>query len=234
MVSPLLRRKWALEAAKKAASENTANITESLDTAVEHESQLISVEQKIAHDIAVIESIKSVTEKNEFKRTAINNYLPYIRDESISWDYRSFLILWLWDVGMVADALPVSIEAARADWAVPRVIKKRSWTELVADFVLSWAEEQYENNLTLEPYFSGAFNLINEMDTYDAIKAKYHKLAGLAILGDKDAKIKDCADSEKLQSIVYHFEEATSLYDRIGLKTRIKEAKSQIEKLAAD
>ena len=94
----------------------------------------------------------------------------------------------------------------------------------VADELIEWAEAEYKAGRSPEPYVSDLLPRVDgEWSLFERIPARYHKQLGVLAMDRKD-----------WASAIVHFERAESLYESIGVGTRLAGSRKALAKAIAE
>lgn len=234
MPSPMRRRMVRLETERVKAVDVQAKNQQRNDKSVTPTNAWDLVRSTIESDIKQLKKIKPLAGKIEYKQKVIENYQHYLQRADIPVDIEMLLMVWLFDIGKLGEATKICIEAINKGYKMPNFIKS-SAPEFLADTVYDWSEKQFKAGHSAEPYFGQVFKLVTEkFNTYEAVTAKYYKLAGLMALGKRGTKPAHVSEPERLKTALAMFTKADQLYDRAGVGTRIAEINKRLALLMID
>lgn len=237
MVSPMQRRRMRLDAERKAKSVGVQASNTTSDNNQKSGSSTNAwdlVRSTIDADIKQLKKIKPLAQKIEYKQKVIENYQPYLTRSDIPVDIKMLLMVWLFDIGKIGDAITICIDAIEKGYKMPDFIKSSS-PEFLADTVFDWSEKQFKAGHSAAPYFDQVFKLVTEkFNTYEVITAKYYKLAGLMALGKHGAHPRHVSEPERLKTALAMFTKADQIYDRARVGTRIAEINKRLAILMID
>jgi len=179
-------------------------------------------------DYAALKVIKSHEQRNKQKAEIIPNYMPYIEaylagKERYKNPVLVIIMIWAFDCGDIGLAMKLAQEAMKANDELPQikdvVAFKSNLQDFILDSVFDYLEGEQKQGRTVEPYLSTAFEWLESIETFDQVKAKFHKLAGLHAFELEDWK-----------ATIEHFETAEKLDSKIQVTTKLKEAKKKLNK----
>lgn len=180
-----------------------------------------------------------VADRVEHKRTVlIPKYMPLAEsflDSGKSYDNPIFsnVLVWLFDVGELEKAIEWCLIAIEREIPTPDFIK-RGWPTFCADQVLEWAQTNYENGNSVEPYFSQVFKLVAEKwRLHEKISAKFYKFAGLGVLRGEDGEVRvtSVGDVKTLKAAKNLLLEAHNQYSKAGVMTTVRKIDARIRAL---
>lgn len=135
------------------------------------------------------------------------------------------VMIWLFDTAQLDDALALADIAIEQKQVMPEGFKRRDIQTFVADAVLEWAEQEYQQRRSPEPYLSDLVHRVDgEWEVPEQIPAKYHKLIGIRAM---EAQPKEWAKA------LMHLERANELYPKAGVGTRIENCRKALRKAEA-
>ena len=197
-------------------------------TASEYD-QFKLLESSLDKDVTRLQGLP-VEEKNRIRsEELIPVYRPYCReylekDEVYKNPILVRLMIWLFDVGEIHEALFWAYIAIEQKQAMPDSFK-RDITTFTADKVLEFAKLQEQRGDSIEPYFSEVFQRLTEQKwpMPDAVRAKYYVKAGDHAL-----------EAGNYQQALDHFIKATELDPRrTKRKIGIRDARKGLAKQQA-
>lgn len=217
----VLEQLQAEEDRKKIAAASAETVSATATEYNEFQLLLDSLEQ----DINRLQGLP-VEEKNQLRKDElIPKYRPYCREYLEKGEiYKNLvmvqLLIWLFDVEEIHEALFWAYEAIEQQQAMPERFK-RDLTTFVADQVLEWAELQQQRGGSVEPYFSEVFQRLTEQQwpMPDVLRAKYFVKAGDLAL-----------EAGKLQQALDCFLRALELDSKVQRKTKIKTIRKALAK----
>lgn len=177
-----------------------------------------------------------LADRVEHKRTVlIPKWTPLAEDflaSGKSYDNPVFstVLVWLFDVGELEKAIEWCLKAIELDVPTPDYIK-RGWPTFCADQVLEWAQKNYENGHSVEPYFSQVFKLVAEKwRLHEKINAKFYKFAGLGVLRGEDGEVRvtSVGDVKTLKGAKNLLLEAHNQYSKAGVMTTVRKIDARI------
>ena len=221
MVSPLQRRKMLLAQGVSSPIAATSKVKVSTWDLVR--STLLS-------DIRSLKKLQSITAKIEYKRKIIVNYKEFFSAADMPSDIKVRLMIWCFDVDDIDVACRFAFECIDNGCAMPGEFAS-TLENFVADEIYNFCAKAFKAGQSIEPYFTQAFNLVQSIDTFDEIKAKYLKLAGAVCIGTASTQIKHVASADDLRSAKSFFETAAEVYPKAGVKTRLDEINKRLAHL---
>ncbi|WP_140920174.1 phage terminase small subunit [Limnobaculum xujianqingii] len=145
----------------------------------------------------------------------------------------SWCLVWLFDVGDFDRALDM-VDIAIEQHQLPPDGFRGTLASFTADTILAWAEGEFSQGHSVEPYFSRTFeNVRDNWRLHEKISAKYHKFAGLMLLRDKDGEprataVSDVPTLEKADALLA---QAHDFNPKIGVKSIRKRIEARIRVL---
>lgn len=187
------------------------------------------MEDSLAVDLERISAINSREARQQLKRDELlpkyQEYVQRYRDSGLSFpnSVLVYVLIWLFDTGEFDKGLELADFAMSQGQALPERFN-RDIPTFVADEVIEWAEAEYKAGRSPEPYVS---NLLPQVDgvwsLFERIPARYHKQLGILAMDRKEWAIS-----------ITHFERAETLYDGIGVGTRLAGARKALAKELAE
>lgn len=190
-----------------------------LATELERQTKLIQT------DALLLKSIMSHEQRDKEKALLIPKYESYL-DSYLSQEKRHKnpvlvqVMVWAFDSKQIDLALNLAKYALDINDDLPEGYKSNI-QEWVLDTLHDYLEEEYKAGRTSEPYLSDTIQFLVDLDTFDQIKSKFHKLAGHYAY-----------DSEEWQKTVDHYLLAEKFSSKAQVKTKREHAEKQLEKLA--
>lgn len=178
-------------------------------------------------DCKAVSSCATNSDRVAFKReTLLPRWTPTIEawlQSGEVYKYTPFVwcIVWLFDTGEMDKALEWADIAIKQNQPMPPRFD-RDLSTFVADEVMQWAQIQFDDGLSVEPYFSRVMGHIGEDWTlHEEIVAKWYKFAGLNLLRDSDGKPTSPAtirDVKKLRAADEYMARAQSATPKAGVR----------------
>ncbi len=219
-------------AAVTAAAEAAAlaySPAEALNSPANARKHLALMEAGLDEDLARLSAIKGLATRQDLKR---NELLPKYQDyvqryltSGLVFQNRVLVqvMVWLFDTAQFDDALELAEIAIEQGQEMPERFKRRDIQTFVADAVCEWAYDEYKAKRSPEPYLSDLLPRVDgEWDLPEQIPAKYHKLIGIRAL-----------EAQDWAKAIEHLERATALYPKVGVDTRIENARKALRKQQA-
>ncbi|ANY90448.1 phage terminase small subunit [Pseudomonas putida] len=217
-------------AAVNAAAEAAAlaySPAEALSSPANARKHLALMEASLDEDLARLSDIKGLATRQDLKR---NELLPKYQDyvqrylaSGLVFQNRVLVqvMVWLFDTAQLDDALELADIAIEQGQQMPERFK-RDIPTFVADAVCEWAYDEHQAGRSPEPYLSYLLPRVGEWNLPEQIPAKYHKLIGIRAL-----------EAKEWAKAIEHLERATELYPKVGVGTRIENARKALRKQQA-
>ncbi|WP_299594328.1 phage terminase small subunit [uncultured Microbulbifer sp.] len=182
------------------------------------------VETQLERDLELLSERDNVAEKIALKRQLLPNYLPQV-DAYLEAGMQHpnpllvWCLIWLIDVEDIEQALKLANIAIEQQQLMPERFK-RDLPTYVAEALHDWAERQYKDQKSADPYFSEVVDAVHSERWPVAqiiVQGKLYKLAGL--FAERNG------ETEKA---VQWFERAMEANPRAGVKTRLEKLKTQL------
>jgi len=182
------------------------------------------VETQLERDLELLSERDSVTEKIALKRQLLPNYLPQV-DAYLEAGMQHpnpllvWCLIWLIDVEDIEQALKLAYIAIEQQQLMPERFK-RDLPTYVAEALHDWAERQYKDQKSADPYFS---EVVKAVDSEHwpvgqiIVQGKLYKLAGL--FAERNGE---------LDEAVRWFERAMEANPKAGVKTRLEKLKAKL------
>lgn len=218
----------AASAAANAAAALPYSPAEALSSPANARKHLALMESSLDEDLARLSAIKGLATRQDLKR---NELLPKYQDYVQRYLASGLVMpnrvvvqvmIWLFDTAQFDDALALAEIAIEQGQQMPERFKRRDIQTFAADAICEWAYEEHQAGRSPEPYLSGMLPFFVEWDLPEQVPAKYHKLIGIRALEDQD-----------WNTALQHLETAQQLYPKIGVDTRIENARKALRKQAA-
>jgi hypothetical protein len=121
-------------------------------------------------------------ERDKKRKTLIDRYIGHVEnyiDKGLEFanPVLVYMIIWLIDLGRIGDALKFGVIAVNQKQMPPQQWR-RNLPTFIADSVCDWAQSEFDNDRSVEPYFTDAFKLLDQWPVPDAVVLKFTKLAG--------------------------------------------------------
>jgi hypothetical protein len=188
------------------------------------------VAMRLAHDLRDLKLIKSIDHKIERKRQQIGEYTPWIdglieADEGIGTgpvsEVAPTMMAWHIDIGNFDQALRIGGFLIRHNAPMPARFKRDAASVLVEEIATIAIKAQSTGDEFPIDVLMNLETLIDGVDMHDEIRAKLNKAIGSEMLRAGEALPADDA-LPVLTSAQTYLAEAHRLFDRIGVKDRIK------------
>lgn len=202
------------------------------------EQSLHIVKTELDQDLIVLKAMTEPERIEHKKNVLLPKWLPKVEqylDEKKVFANPIFVqcIIWLFDVEQFDQGIEYAKIAIEQNQDTPSNWS-RSIPAFVADTIYEWAKINNANGHTIEPYFSQVFELVKTWNVYEQIKAKWYKFAGYYLLQDEkgEPRASSVDDIETLKQAKELLEAAVKYNFNIGVKTKITEIDSRINKLS--
>lgn len=216
-------------AAVTAAAEAAAlaySPAEALSSPANARKHLALMEAGLDEDLVRLSEIKGLATRQDLKRNELlPKYQDYVQryvESGLVFQNRVLVqvMIWLFDTAQFEDALELAEIAIQQGQQMPERFKRRDIQTFVADAVCEWAYDEYKAKRSPEPYLSDLLPRVDgEWNLPEQIPAKYHKLIGIRAL-----------EAQEWTKAIEHLERATALYPKVGVETRIENARKALRK----
>ncbi|WP_320040719.1 phage terminase small subunit [uncultured Desulfobacter sp.] len=153
------------------------------------EKTLAKIEKELENDLAALKLIKSIKQKEQVKaESLVPKYLPTVTGLMASGSDHALLgqvLIWLFDIKDIAQAMGLAIYCIEHDVPMPERFRRDLPTYL-CDTIIEWADTEFEAGRSVEPYFTRVFDLAEDWDIHDEIRAKFYRLKGLIAMDKED------------------------------------------------
>lgn len=188
---------------------------------VENHGEFESLKMTLEQDLTTLSGLSRGDEKTAQLKTLLKVYLPHVnayveKGDVFANPVAVQVLIWLFDLGEISAAVELSKVLIEQQQVMPKQFS-RTLVVFVYDQILDWADAQYKQGNSPQPYFDDALKVVGGLNVPDVVKAKYHKLAGELFF-----------DTEKWQESIAEFEAALSFDSSVGVKTKLKKAKSKL------
>lgn len=187
------------------------------------------MEDALLVDLERLSGFNSLEQRQVVKRDELlPKYLEYVgryRESGLNFPNQvlMYVLVWLFDTTQFEQALELADFAMSQGQELPERFN-RDIPTFVADEVIEWAEAEYKASRSPEPYVSNLLPRVDgEWKLFERIPARYHKQLGVLAMDRKD-----------WASAIVHFERAESLYESIGVGTRLAGARKALAKAIAE
>jgi len=153
------------------------------------------LERELESDLAALKMIKSIKEKERVKaETLIPKYMPLVNTLQVTGSDHPLLgqiLVWLFDTGDIPGAMELAVYCIGHKVPMPEWFK-RDLPTFLCDTVIEWAEGEFDEGRTCEPYFTDVFELAHTDDSLwdlpDQVRAKFYRLRGMIASKAEDWK----------------------------------------------
>lgn len=225
----ILSQGVAAAAKASAAAALPYSPAEALSSPANARKHLALMETGLDEDLARLSEIKGLATRQDLKRNELlPKYQDYVQryiESGLVMPNRVLVqvMVWLFDTAQFEDALELTDIAIAQGQQMPERFKRRDIQTFVADAVCEWAYDEYQAKRSPEPYLSDLLPRVDgEWDLPEQIPAKYHKLIGIRAL-----------EAKEWAKAIEHLERATALYPKVGVGTRIENARKALRKQQA-
>ncbi|NVN63872.1 terminase [Pseudomonas putida] len=224
------RRTLALGMAALAASATPAaySPTAALTSPANAQKHYKLMEDALLVDLERLSGLNSLEQRQLVKRDELlpkyQEYVGRYRESGLNFPNQvlMYVLVWLFDTAQFEQALELADFAMLQGQALPERFN-RDIPTFVADELIEWAEAEYKAGRSPEPYVSNLLPRVDgEWSLFERIPARYHKQLGMLAMDRKD-----------WTSAIVHFERAESLYESIGVGTRLAGARKALAKAIA-
>ncbi|SOB60542.1 putative Small terminase subunit [Pseudodesulfovibrio profundus] len=136
-----------------------------------------------------LKSLRSKSDKVAHKKEKLipefQEYVDRLMDKGWAHDLLPWHMIWCLDAGLIGPALKVAHYCMEQGIQPDEEYFRRDIPTLVADLTHKWAEQNFKDGLSSEPYFSEVYELVvtssgtDPWAQHDEVRAKYFKLKGL-------------------------------------------------------
>ena len=141
------------------------------------------VEQEFVDAVAELKAMKKRADKEAWKKELVPKFRPHVEgllNNGLDGGVFAWWIVWLIDVGEIAEFIDKGLLAARAGWKTIAVGDKKPLERDMDTFVfgeaLAWCKAEAKAGRSVEPYFGRCYARVGDM--IDAQAADYHVFAG--------------------------------------------------------
>lgn len=189
------------------------------------------------------EGFELIEQRIGHKRTVLlPKWLPQVESYVAAGDNYAFpalgyCIIWLFDTGEFDRALSLADLAISQGQPMPENFAS-SLPAFVADTVREWADSEYEQGRSVEPYFSRVFpKVTSEWNLHEEIRAKWFVLAArLALRGEDGKQAAPSAFTRvaPLNTAAEHLNNAMALTKKSGARTLLNKIGARLRVLTRD
>lgn len=186
------------------------------------------MEDALQVDLERLSGFNSLEQRQILKRDELlPKYLDYVgryRESGLNFPNQvlMYVLIWLFDTAEFEQGLELADFAMGQGQQLPERFN-RDVATFVADEVITWAEDEYKAQRSPEPYVSNLLPRVDgEWELFERIPARYHKLLGMLAM-----------DAKQWGTAIQHLERAETLYQGIGVGTRLGGARKALEKQLA-
>jgi hypothetical protein len=148
-----------------------------------------TLDASLKQDLAMLKGINSRSRRAEVKQELIEKYRPYIDRLKTSGDrheVQGWFLVWLFDTENISFAIDYGTWCIANKIPLPERFN-RATDVFVVDAVLEWANGEFEEEKSIEPYFSFIFEHADGFcskpwNLPDEVTAKLYRLHGLNLL----------------------------------------------------
>ena len=183
------------------------------------------MEAALEVDLQRIGEINSHELRRQLKREELlpkyQEYVRQYRDSGLSFpnSVLMYVLIWLFDTAEFDKGLELADFAISQGQVLPERFN-RDIPTFVADEVIDWAEREYKAGRSPEPYLTNLLPRVDgEWTLFERIPARYHKQVGILALDQRD-----------FAKAITHFERAETLFESIGVGTRLEGARKALAK----
>ncbi|WP_323600739.1 phage terminase small subunit [Pseudomonas putida] len=187
------------------------------------------MEDALLVDLERLSRINSLEQRQVLKRDELlPKYLDYVgryRESGLNFPNQvlMYVLIWQFDTAEFEQGLELADFAMGQGQQLPERFN-RDVATFVADEVITWAEAEHKAQRSPEPYVSNLLHRVDgEWALFERIPARYHKLLGILAM-----------EAREWATAIAHLERAESLYEGIGVGTRLAGARKALAKQQAD
>jgi len=196
---------------------------------------------RLTHDLRRLKEIKSIDRKIEAKREMLPHYKAWIIGvlsadagvgTGVSADVVPTCMVWSIDVGAYTVALEIAEFLLRHHVSMPKRYERDVATIVVEEIADAALKLQNTGKAFPLSVLDTADNLTIGLDIHDQVRAKLLKAIGIEQLR-KAEDIPAESSQVPLESALINLREAQRLFDRIGVKDRVKRAEKLLAAVSA-
>lgn len=225
----ILEEGVAVVASSLAAAALPYSPSEALSSPANAAKHLALMEAALDADLERLSALPGMASRQDLKRSELlPKYQDYVQryvESGLVFPNRVLVqvMVWLFDTAQLDDALDLANIAIMQGQEMPERFKRRDIQTFIADAICEWAYDQYQAKRSPEPYLS---DLLPRVDggwaLPEQIPAKFHKLIGIRAL-----------EAQEWAKAIEHLERAQALYPKVGVGTRIENARKALNKQQA-
>lgn len=150
---------------------------------------IVDLARNVANDVEALSKIKSVQQKEKTKaETIIPKYMKFVEslmESAVAHPVLTQILVWLFDIKDIPRAISLGLFCIKHNIPMPERFK-RDLPTFLCDVVLDWAEGEFDEGRSPEPYFEQICEAAKDFDLHDQVTAKIHRLKGLIALSKED------------------------------------------------
>ncbi|MEY8240001.1 MAG: phage terminase small subunit [Cycloclasticus sp.] len=220
------QQRLAGNTAPKATTQKVAQATNHDMQGLGLNAELQRISTMIKNDSILLKEIKSHEQRDEEKKLLIPKYESYL-NAYFSQNTRHKnpvlvqVMVWAFDTKQIDMAMELAGHAIKQNDDMPEGFNSKI-QEWVLDTLHDYLDKEYKAERSCEPYLSDTLEYMGGLDTFDQIKSKYHKLAGLI-----------ASDAEAWRGAVEQLELAEKFNTKAMVTTKLNKAKKELAKIEA-
>jgi len=182
------------------------------------------LDKSLEVDLKKLKSISGGANKEAYKKESlIGKYLPSAKDLvdsglEITNSWFVYLLIWLFDIDDIAKAFEYGVHGMKKAVEMPTKFN-RDFPTFFFDQVFDWAKRQFEENMSVSPYFDDGLTMLFEDSEVSefCITTKIH---------EKFAKLKAeiCLNENNYELAVFWYEIVYHYDDKAKIKTNYEKA----------
>ncbi|WP_313650295.1 phage terminase small subunit [Pseudomonas soli] len=203
--------------------------SEALSSPANAAKHLALMESALNADLERLSALPGMASRQDLKRSELlPKYQDYVQryvESGLVFPNRVLVqvMVWLFDTAQLDDALDLANIAIMQGQGMPEGFKRRDIQTFIADAICEWAYDQYQAKRSPEPYLSDLLPRVDgDWALPEQIPAKFHKLIGIRAL-----------EAQEWAKAIEHLERAQALYPKVGVGTRIENARKALNKQQA-
>ncbi|SHJ71944.1 phage terminase small subunit (plasmid) [Halodesulfovibrio aestuarii] len=171
----------------------TGSTSTHVESGVMQSTQLnVTLDMALKQDFIMLKGINSRDRRAEVKLDLIEKYRPHVERMAKSGDrheVQGWFLIWLFDTGSIHEAVHCGMWCIANNIPLPERFNRA--TEIfIVDEVLEWADGEFEEENSIEPYFSFIFENADGFcskpwNLPDEVTAKLYRLHGLRLFAEE-------------------------------------------------
>ena len=142
--------------------------------------------------LARLKELKTLPEKADYKAKVLGDLQPFV-DEYVAQDHyypndvAVWLMVWLFDVGRIEQAINLGLLLVNQDQKLPGKFGSDLVT-FICDYTYDYAAAKFKDNESAQPYFDQVFTAMNDQDwqLHEVVEGKIYAMAAKLATQTKD------------------------------------------------